>query len=105
MPTAMRRWCGSGDWPGSEIWSNDIAVRLLSQLVETGLYVVAKALNEHKASDLLGRGLGIVFFVQQLLDALQSLVAGEIQLVGQRVEFDLTARLFQSFAPRHLLHQ
>jgi hypothetical protein len=19
MPTAMRRWCGSGDWPGSEI--------------------------------------------------------------------------------------
>ena len=22
MPTATRRWCGSGDWPGSEICSN-----------------------------------------------------------------------------------
>jgi hypothetical protein len=30
MPTAMRRWCGSGDWPGSEICRSAIVLFLES---------------------------------------------------------------------------
>src|SRR5215207_5550501 len=63
IPTAMRRWCGSGAWPGSEICSN--AMALLSQRFGLGLDVLGKALDEHEGSHLL-RGLGMVtFFVDQ----------------------------------------
>src|SRR5688572_31569806 len=73
MPTAMRRWCGSGEAPGSEICSN--AITLLSQLVGTRLDVLGKALNEHEGSDLLGGCGSVTLLVQQAFDRRKSALA------------------------------
>src|SRR6478736_9855759 len=75
MPTAMRRWCGSGDAPGSEICRRDMVSPLLSQLREPRLDVVAKALDEHEGSHLLGGRGRIAGDVQQLLDAREDVTA------------------------------
>src|SRR3954471_22231140 len=73
MPTAIRRWCGSGDCPGSEICRSAIA--LLSQLLRSRIDVVAETLDEHEGSPLLGRGFRVALSIKEFLDLAQLFAA------------------------------
>src|SRR5437868_1030697 len=83
MPTATRRWCGSGAPPGSEICSSAIA--LLSQCLETVIDVLGKALNEHEGSDLLGRGRDVATLVERAPQLVESRCLASSDLVGERL--------------------
>src|SRR3954447_24444082 len=55
MPTAMRRWCGSGAWPGSDIWSNAMTCFLfgcvgLRERIDALVDVAHELVDEHQAA-------------------------------------------------------
>src|SRR5580765_8315211 len=104
MPIAMRRWCGSGAPPGSEICRRAM-VGLLSQRFEAPVDVVRKALAEHEGSDLPGRGGEVAPFVERRLQLRERGAAMRRYLVGERLDLVDAARSVQRFAPLHLLHQ
>src|SRR6185436_3562737 len=103
MPTAMRRWCGSGAWPGSEIWSNAIA--LFSLLIDLGLDVLGKALDEHEGSHLPGRFGVVALLVDQPVERGQGARTGRLDLRAQLLERGGILGVVEFLAPRHLLHQ
>src|SRR5438067_1351737 len=93
MPTAMRRWCGSGAPPGSEICSK--AMSLLSQCLEPVIDVLGKALNEHEGSDLLGCALDVVALVDRVLQLVERRLLARADLVGERFDIIDGAGLFE----------
>ena len=67
MPTAMRRWCGSGDWPGSEICNKAMVNRENSgQLVEFSVHFLCEALDEHQRPHLPHGLYGVFDHIQQI---------------------------------------
>src|SRR5258706_11802779 len=103
MPIAMRRWCGSGAPPGSEICSK--AMPLLSQGFQTVVDVLCKTLDEHEGSDLLRRSGVVALIIERCLEPLQSGTTMVGHLLDQRLDVIDRLCLVQRLAPRHLLHE
>ena len=102
----MRRWCGSGDWPGSEICKSAMESLsggcratgnrlrreqaewvLLSQLLAARIDVLRKSRNEHEGSDLARRAGVVLPCIDQLAAAGKGRAAGGLSFIVQGVEF------------------
>src|SRR4051812_44671631 len=103
MPTAIRRWCGSGAPPGSEICSRAIA--LLFQRLQTPLDVMGKALDEHQHADFLRGGRVVAIDVEEPFESLQRRLATRPDLLRQGSQLLEGRRLLERLAPLELLHQ
>src|SRR6185312_17374656 len=101
MPTAMRRWCGSGDSPGSEICRSAMSAvhRFVDFLVE--LLEEAQLAHERAAGVVVGRIEGAPKQLQHLAARSGDLRAQP----GERLDIAFGARLGRRLAPFHLLHE
>src|SRR4030095_5112855 len=99
MPTAMRRWCGSGVPPGSEICSS--AMPLLSQRFQLVIDVLGKALNEHEGSDLLRRRRDVPALVERAAQLVEGFELAGGHVVRERLDVVDGMRFLECFAPCH----
>ena len=74
-------------------------------LFEPRIHFFQQAVDEHQGAHFLRGSSRIGRLVQQLRQARQTLAAGGLHFIRQRLDVGLAGGLFQCFTPHHLLHE